>query len=163
MSWADQPAADRVRWVAESLDEPRTAHWIADEAEVSGSTARKYLERLADDRRLVRIDDGARTLYAPDRVTQYLEEVREAYDAHTADELAAALDSLRERIEDWREEFDATTPNELRATVADAAPDERERRREIATEWEHAESRLEVLEDALALYDRFPDDPRVPA
>lgn len=46
MAWTDQPTADRVQWVAKSLSEPRTAHWIADEADVSPATARKYLKSL---------------------------------------------------------------------------------------------------------------------
>lgn len=163
MEWTDQPAADRVRWIAESLGEPRTAHWIAEEAAVSPATARKYLERLAEDRRLKRIDEGDRTLYYPDHVTRYLEEVREAYAEHTASELADALDDLRSRIDGWRDAYDASTPNELRATVADVDRAEAERRREVAIEWEHLEARRDVIEDALSLYDRFPDDPRAVA
>jgi DNA-binding transcriptional ArsR family regulator len=163
MSWADQSAADRVRWVAESLAEPRTAGWVAEEAEVSPSTARKYLERLADDRRLTRHEDGNRTRYAPDPVTRYLDEVREAYEAQSADELAASLTDLRSRIDGWREEYDVSTPNELRATVAEVDPSAAERRREDALEWEHARERIRVLEDALGLYDRFPADPEVVA
>jgi DNA-binding transcriptional ArsR family regulator len=163
MSWEDQSAADRVRWVAESLAEPRTANWVAEEATVSPSTARKYLERLADDRRVERRTEGNRTLYAPDPVTRYLDEVREAYEAHTADELGATLTELRTRIDDWHEEFGVETPNELRATVAGVEREAAERRREVALEWEHARSRLRVLEDALALYDRFPADPGAPS
>jgi uncharacterized protein YhaN len=162
MAWTDQPAADRVRWVAESLGEPRTANWVATEANVSPATARKYLERLAEDRRLRRVDDGERTLYAPDRVSQYLDEVREAYDAHTADELAEALSDIREQLSAWRDEFDVASPNELRATVAGVDRETAERRREIAIEWEHLATRQDVLEDALELYDRFPNEP-VPA
>jgi hypothetical protein len=159
MAWTDEPALDRVRWVAESLGEPRTANWVADEAEVAPSTARKYLERLADDRRLRRVDDGERTLYAPDRVSKYLDEVREAYDAYTADELAGALSDIREQLATWRDEFDVTSPNELRATVVEVDRETAERRREIAIEWEHLAARQEILEDALDLYDRFPDEP----
>lgn len=162
MSWTDQSAADQVRWVAELLGEPRTANRVAEEADVSPSTARKYLERLTDDRRLQRVDRGERTLYAPDRVSPYLDEVREAYDAHTADERSAALNEVREQLAAWRDEFDVTSPNELRATVAEVDPQAAERRREIALEWEHLAARQEVLKDALGLYDRFPDEP-VPA
>lgn len=163
MTWDDQSAADRVRWVAESLAEPRTAHWVADEADVSPATARKYLERLADDRRVTRLEDGERTLYYPDRIAQYLDEVREAYDDRTADELAAALEDIRDRIERWRDDYDASTPNDLRATIGDVDAEEAERRREVALEWDHLESRVGVIEDALRLHDRFPDGARLPA
>lgn len=163
MDWSDQPAVDRVRWVATSLDEPRTAHWVADEADVSPATARKYLERLADDRKLRRIEDGTRTLYRPDRITQHLEAVREVYDDHTADELAETLSSIRGRIDGWREEYDVSTPNELRTTIADADAADAERRREVALEWDHLQSRIRVVEDALTLHDRFPGDAPAPA
>ena len=163
MTWTDQPAADRVQWVADALDQPRTAGWVAEEADVSPATARKYLERLADDRRVRRIEDGSQTRYAPDRVTRYLEEVRETYESHTADELAETLGSIRERIDTWRAEYDVSTPNELRATIADVSREDGERRREVALEWEHLQSRVGVVEDALSLYDRFPADTQVPA
>lgn len=159
MAWDDQPAADRVRWVAESLSEPRTAHWVAEEAAVSPATARKYLEKLADDRRLRRVGDGERTLYCPDHITQYLDEVRAVYDAHSAAELAETLEEIRARIETWRAEYEVSSPNELRASISGVDRVESERRREVAIEWEHLEARIDVIEDALGLYDRFPNDP----
>lgn len=160
MAWDDQPAADRVRWVAESLSEPRTAHWIADEADVSPATAKKYLEKLADDRRLRRLGDGERTLYFPDRITQYLDEVREVYDAHSADELAETLDEIRTQIETWKDKYEVSTPNELRASISGVDREEAVRRREVAIEWDHLEARIGVIEDALSLHDRFPGDSR---
>jgi hypothetical protein len=163
MSWADQPAADRVQWVAESLNEPKTAHWVANEADVSPATARKYLEKLADERRLRRLENGERTLYSPDHITQYLKEVREVYEDHSADELAQSLDEIRNQLEAWRAEYDVSTPNALRATVATVDRAEAEQRREIAIEWDHVETRLDIIEDALKLYDRFPDDQQVVA
>lgn len=160
MTWEDQPTADRVRWVAESLGDPRTAHWVSEQARVSPATARKYLETLAEDRRLKRIDDGERTLYYPDRITQYLDEVRELYEDRTADELAGTLRTIRDQIDLWEAEYGVSTPNDLRASISDVDRAEAERRREIAIEWEGIESRVRVIEDALNLYDRFPDDPR---
>lgn len=163
MAWSDQPAADRVHWIAESLSEPQTAHWVADEAEVSPATARKYLEKLADKRRLRRLENGERTLYSPDPVTQYLDEVREVYETHSVDELAQSLDEIRTQIETWQAEYEVSTPNALRATIATVDQTEAEQRREIAIEWEHVETRLTIIEDALKLYDRFPDDQQLVA
>lgn len=160
MSWSDQPAVDRVQWVAESLSEPQTAHWVADEADVSPATARKYLEKLANERRLTRIENGEHTLYSPDHITQYLDEVREVYEDHSADELARSLDEVRSQIEAWETEYNVSTPNALRATIATVDREEGERRREIAIEWDHIETRIDIIEDALKLYDRFPDDRR---
>lgn len=163
MAWSDQPAADRVQWIAESLSEPQTAHWVADEAEVSPATARKYLEKLADERRLRRLENGERTLYSPDHITQYLDEVREVYETHSVDELAQSLDEIRTQIETWQAEYEVSTPNALRATIATVDQTEAEQRRDIAIEWDHVETRLTIIEDALKLYDRFPDDQQLVA
>lgn len=160
MSWDDQPAADRVRWVAESLSQPRTAHWVATEADVSPATAQKYLEKLAENRRLRQIDDGEYTLYTPDRISQYLDDVREVYDNHTADDLATSLSTMQTQIDAWQAEYNVTTPNELRATICDVSREQGEHRRDIALEWEHIVARIDIIEDALTLYDRFPSHRR---
>ena len=159
-SWSEQlSAADRVRMVAETVGEPRTANWVAEKAEVAHETARKYLDRLAENGRLLAETDGDRTVYRPDPVGQYLVETRELYDDHTPEELADSLSTMNEEIRSWRETYGVQTPNELRASIADATDpkDERERRR-IAREWERLRYRRQLVEDALRLHDRFPDE-----
>jgi len=158
-SWSERlSAAERVRMVAETVSESRTANWVAEEAEVAHETARKYLDRLVEDGRLVAHDDGDRTSYRPDPVGQYLTETRELYETHTPEELADSLAAMNDDIRSWRETYGVETPNELRASIGDAsdAEDERERRR-IADEWERLRYRRQLVEDALRLHDRFPD------
>ena len=108
-----------------------------------------------------RLENGERTLYSPDHITQYLEEVREVYEDHSADELAQSLDEIRSQLEAWKAEYDVSTPNALRATIATVDRAEAEQRREIAIEWDHVETRLDIIEDTLKLYDRFPADQQV--
>ena len=166
MSDADRPgwtesvsAADRVRSVATTLSEPRTANWIAGEAEVAHETAHKYLDRLVSDGKLETVDGDAKTLYQPDPVGQYLAEMHSLYADHTADELADRLTEITDQLRRWQDEYDTETPNELRAAIGettDAATADEYRR--IAGEWERLQYRQSLVEDTLRLYDRFADD-----
>ncbi|WP_318568800.1 DUF7342 family protein [Salinigranum marinum] len=161
-NWSDSlSAAERVEAVALTVGEPRTANWIAAEAEVAHETATKYLKRLTDDGKLRADTRGQRTTYEPDPVGQYLTEIRELYEEHSPDELAASLEQMNEQIRTWKAEYDVDTPNELRASLGrtEYVTDERERR-QVACEWDHLETRRRLVEDALRLYDRFPSERR---
>jgi Mn-dependent DtxR family transcriptional regulator len=160
--WTDGlSAAERVEAVALTVDEPRTANWIATEAEVAHETATKYLTRLTDEGKLNAESHGQQTTYEPDPVGQYLTEMRELYEDHAPDELAASLEEMNEQIRAWKRAYDVDTPNELRASLgrADDLAAERERR-QAAREWDHLETRRRLVEDALRLYDRFPGERR---
>ena len=160
-SWADElSAAERVEAVALTLGEPKTANWIAREAEVAHETAVKYLGQLAADGKLLAETQGQQTTYRPDPVDQYLTEMRELYEDHTPEELAASLEAMNEQIRTWKTSYDVETPNELRASLsqADHSADERERRT-AAREWDHLTTRRRLVEDALRLCDRFPSEP----
>ena len=159
-SWTDGPsAAERVEAVALTVGEPRTANWIAAEAEVAHETATKYLKRLVDDGKLRSDTRGQQTTYDPDPVGQYLLEMRELYDEHSPDELAASLEEMNEQIRTWKTNYDVETANQLRASLGrmEDVTDEGDRR-QVAREWDHLETRRRLVEDALRLYDRFPGE-----
>ncbi|MFB6164735.1 MAG: hypothetical protein ABEJ31_06205 [Haloarculaceae archaeon] len=158
--WAEElPAAERVEAVALTVSEPRTANWIAAEAEVAYETATKYLTRLVDDGKLTAETRGQQTTYAPDPVGQYLIEMRELYENHSPDELASSLEEMNDQIRSWQTTYDVDTPNELRASLNSAVDREDERtRRQAAREWDHLETRRRLVEDALRLFDRFPEE-----
>ncbi|MFC5973445.1 hypothetical protein ACFPYI_19115 [Halomarina salina] len=161
-SWTDGlSAAERVEAVALTVSEPRTANWIAGEAEVAHETATKYLNRLVDDGKLSADARGQQTTYEPDPVGQYLIEMRELYEEHSPDELAVSLEEMNEQIRTWKTEYDVETPNELRASLGrtEDLTDERQRR-QVAGEWDHLKTRRRLVEDALHLYDRFPGERR---
>lgn len=105
-------------------------NWIATEAKVAHETATKYLKRLADDSKLNADTRGQQTMYEPDPVGQYLIEMRELYEEHSPDALAASLGRT------------------------EGVSDERERRQAVR-EWDHLKTRRRLVEDALRLYDRF--------
>ncbi|EMA43015.1 hypothetical protein C448_09922 [Halococcus morrhuae DSM 1307] len=73
---------------------------------------------------------------------------------HTREELTTALESMRDRITDWKATYDVDQPGELRSSLA-AFDDEQEResRREAASEWEQLETRLPLVQTALREYD----------
>ena len=82
---------------------------------------------------------------------------------HNREELADALESIQARIAEWEAEYDVESPSELLASVADVdTPDEVERRRDIASEWDHLTDRLPVVKAALKEYDWATDRDRIP-
>ena len=145
---------ERVRAAARTLRTPRTASWVADETDVSVKTARKYLEQLVEDGVLQKIDQGDQELYRIDQLMATYREVAALQREHDREELTTALESMRARIAEWREAYGVERPGELRASIADLDDaDEAERRREVASEWEHLAGRLPVVRAALNEYD----------
>jgi len=139
---------DRVRMVARQLSEPRTANWIAAEADWSHGPTKRVLERLVDDGILHREDIGAHTTYFPDYRRQALKEAIRLRDSgHTVEDLTERLTKMNARIREWEDEFDVESPNQLRGTIADQALDitEEDRRQEIACEWGQLQRRIEIV------------------
>jgi predicted transcriptional regulator len=139
---------DRVRMVARQLSEPRTANWIASEADWSHEPTKRVLERLVDDAILHRDDSGTHTTYSPDYRRQAMQEATRLRDSgHTVEELTDCLSDMKAQIRDWKDEFDVESSNQLRGTIADEALDaeDEDRRREIAREWEHLQRRIQIV------------------
>ena len=139
---------DRVRMAARQLSEPRTANWIASEADWSHEPTKRVLRRLVDDGVLHRDDTGAHTTYFPDSRHQALKEAIRLRDSgHTVEELTERLTEMNAQSRGWEDEFDIESPNQLRGTIADQELDvtEEDRRREIAREWEQLQRRIEIM------------------
>ena len=65
--WKENTSAfDRVRSITVTLSQPRTADWIAEEAQAAGNTARDHLQRLVDMNVLQTVSGEQATLYQPD-------------------------------------------------------------------------------------------------
>ncbi|MFB6194200.1 MAG: hypothetical protein ABEI75_03970 [Halobaculum sp.] len=154
---------ERVRAAARTLREPRSAAWVAEETDVATKTARKYLEQLATDGVLRTVERDGRTLYCVDQLLATYREVARLQRTHDREELTDRAESMRARIDEWQEAYDVDRPGELRATVADCEPEEAERRREVAAEWEHVADRLPVVRAALSEYDWATERDRLPA
>ncbi|ELZ10737.1 hypothetical protein C479_07998 [Halovivax asiaticus JCM 14624] len=147
---------DRVRMAARQLSQPRTANWIAAEAEWSHGPTKRALERLVEDGILHRDDGGTHTTYYPDYRRQAMQESMRLRDGdHTVEELTDRLADMKARIRGWQDEFDVETPNQLRGTIADEAldADEEDRRREIAGKWDHLQRRIEIVGFAVREWD----------
>lgn len=155
---------ERVRAAARTLRTPRTASWVADETAVSVKTAQKYLDQLVEDQLLQTIERGDQTLYCIDQLMATYREIATLQRDHDRDALSDTLTSMRDRIADWKETYDVESPGELRASIAEVEDSqETERRREIASEWEHLKTRLPLVQSALREYDWVNDHAAVPA
>lgn len=139
---------DRVRMVARQLSTPRTANWIASEAEWSHEPTKRVLERLVDDSVLRRDESGAHTTYYPDYRQQAIHEAMRLRDGdRSVEELTDRLAEMKTQIRNWEAEFAVESPNQLRATIADETfgADQEDRRREIARDWEHLQRRIQIV------------------
>nr|WP_321113096.1 hypothetical protein [Halorussus salinisoli] len=91
--------------------------------------------------------------YKPDRVTQYLREVRELAEAHTLDELTHELDTIGEEIDTWKDTYEVESLAELRQSIGrdDLTGDKRRERLEIIEEWEYNIEMRESIQLAISL------------
>lgn len=147
---------NRVRLVARQLSEPRTANWIASEANWSHEPTVRVLKRLVDDGMLRRDDSGGHTTYYPDYRRQVIQEAMRLRDSdHTVQELTDRLTEMNRQIDDWAREFEVDSPNQLRASLVegDLTTTEMKRRREIAQEWEHLQRRIKIVAFAVREWD----------
>lgn len=164
-AWKEHTSAfDRVRSVAETVSQPRSASSIAAEAHVAENTARDHLERLVDMNVLLKRDRDGTVLYAPDPLHTRMQLLRDLLDSHSHDELVQLKADLQDRIETWRDEYPAESPDELRerAAGAETAAETRDIRR-IANDWELVRYRLNVVEDAIENYATYTRDGRAVA
>lgn len=139
--------ADRVRMVARQLTEPRTANWIASEADWSYEPTKRVLERLVDNGVIRRTDEGRHTTYRPDYRQQAMREAMALCDdADSVEQLTDRLSEIKTQIQEWKSTCDVSSPNELRATIADA---------DLSSdkEAEHLEGRLEIVRFAVREWD----------
>ena len=98
---------DRVRMVARQLSEPRTANWIASEADYSHGSTSRILARLVDDGVLVRDADGTHTTYYPDYRHQVLQEAMRLRDSvESVEALTERLTKMKTQIREWQTEYD---------------------------------------------------------
>ncbi|QCJ45955.1 ArsR family transcriptional regulator [Haloprofundus sp. MHR1] len=155
--WKAQTSAfDRVRSIAVTLDQPRTADWIADQALVAGNSARDHLERLAEMGVLQIVSGDQALMYQPDPLYTRMQALRELLDSRSRDDLVGLRAALQEQLEDWREEYNVVSSGEIRTRAAqtETAQETRELR-EIASDWALIQYRLRLVEDAIEHYAEY--------
>lgn len=150
----DADSEDRVRSVADALTRPRSASWVAEQADVTFKTAQKYLAKGVEDGRLETTERDRTTCYYPDPRDQFLGEIGDLVQEYTKDELTAELESISERIETWQDTYDVNDPNALRASLDESlSVAERRERERVVEDWEYTREMRTLIRHAIRLYD----------
>jgi DNA-binding transcriptional regulator GbsR (MarR family) len=160
-TWKDETQGiDRVISVALSVEQPRTAEWIAEEAHVSEGTARSHLERLVELRILSAVKKRGATTYFRDSAYQKFRQVSKFVEKYDPSELEEVTVQTKQTLEELREEFDVESPGELREKATDPSTDSRDARRyfERASEWDQHLRTLSITQEALERYNEFSTD-----
>ena len=150
--WTDtMTARERVETIATTLSKPRTANWVAEQADVKWDTAKKHLDDLVDSGTMLRTENDQ---YVPDPTRAYFDHLRELILTNDQEELRGELEAIAERIDDWRATYNVDSIGDLEATLAeDLPPEEIRDRRRVLRRWENSYSSRKTIKAALALYD----------
>ena len=164
-AWKEHTSAfDRVRSVAETVAQPRSASSIADEALVAENTARSHLERLVEMNVLLKTDREGTALYTPDPLYVRVRTLRDLLEEYDHDGLIGLKEDLQERIRTWQDEYDVDALEALRERAAEAEQVEQTSEiRTTANDWELARYRLTIVEDAIENYAAYSRDSRATA
>jgi len=157
-AWTGETAGvDRVISVALTLEQPRTAGWIADEAEVSATTARDHLARLVDLRVLSAVEQRGAKTYFPDAAYQRFRDVSQLVEEHTREELEQITVTAKQDIEELQATYDVESPTELRelATAEQTSSADARKYFRKASEWDRHRHILSIAEEAFERYDEF--------
>ncbi|WP_049936467.1 DUF7342 family protein [Haloplanus natans] len=159
-----QSAFDRVRSVAVTVSEAKSADWIAEQAHVAGNTARDHLQRLVEMNVLRTVSEGSATQYEPDPLYTRMQALRDLLDNRNRDDLLEVCGDLQEQVEEWQTEYDADSPSELRERAAHVDTAEKTREmRQIANDWDIIAYRLRLVEDAIEHYSDYTGSAPAPA
>ncbi|WP_089650181.1 DUF7342 family protein [Halobacterium hubeiense] len=154
---AETKAIERVISVALSLDRPRTADWIADEAAVAPQTARDHLASLSELSIITQTTARGVTKYQLDTAYMRFREVSEYVEKYEKDHLMDVADEAQEQIQETKQRYEVEDSDELRAkaTEPETTSSEIQEYKKAASEWETLEYRLDVIEEAIERYDEF--------
>jgi biotin operon repressor len=160
-SWtATTSGRERIRAVVETLDGPTTVQEIADEADVSRTTADDELTQLAANGRVREVLADGKKGYDLDPTALFFDELRTLIDEQSRSELEAKLERLERERENVRTEFGVESVSALRAEVAEdeslSATEIRELRN-AATTLETLDAESSLVRHALRLYDDVSD------
>lgn len=150
--WTESMTArERVETIATTLEEPRTANWVAEQAEVKWDTAKKHLDDLVDAGTLLVTDDDR---YVPDPTRAYFDTLRELILDNSRSDLRAELEAIAERVDEWKTEYDVESIDDLEASLADdREPEDVGERRRVLRRWENSLRTRRTIQTALTLYD----------
>ena len=154
-SWGNSMSArERIRSVAETLQEPRSVNWISEQADAAWSTTSEELQTLAEQGQLRRIETGETTCYQPDYTRLLFEEIRTLITENTREELRNELATITEEIEEWQTTYNVETWEEVEQSLADGelTSSELRDRQDIIEFWRENEADRRLIKHALELY-----------
>lgn len=156
-AWKKQTTAfDRVQSVAQAVSQPRSASWIASEAAVAENTARDHLERLVEMNVLLETSRDGTAMYVPDPLYTRAQTLREYLDEYEHDGLIELKEDIQTQLETLRSEYGVESPQELREQAADSDAVEKIREyRKTASDWELAQYRLSIVDEAIRNYTTY--------
>ncbi|WP_283402493.1 winged helix-turn-helix domain-containing protein [Halorubrum sp. DM2] len=158
-TWKEHTTAfERVQSVTQTLDQPRTVSYIATEAAVAESTARRHLKRLVEINIVQSVAGESATRYEPDPLYSRFQAVRELIENESYEELVELKTDIQQRIEEFAKDSSANSPSDLRAQAATTETAATTRHvRDRANEWETLRHRISIVNTALDAYQRYPD------
>jgi hypothetical protein len=159
-SWKDDLSArERVTRVVETVTDPVSINWVAEEADVHWNTAADRLEEMADAGDLHRLDRDDSTAYVPDFTKAYIEEIRQLALELSAEELRAEIAAAKETIEAIQDRYDVESREELEESLADPdiSAEETKTRSRGLRDWEEESDAISLLKHALSLQDDLLD------
>lgn len=154
--WKDELSPrERVRQIAETVTDPVSPNWVADQADVGWQTAKDELDQLADRGDLRAVDQDGDVRYVPDFTRLYTERIRELVLSFSREELREELVRAKEDIQDIQSEFGVESRSELETSLGDegVSASEARNRQQSLREWDNIADELQLLEHALSLYD----------
>lgn len=159
-SWKDDLSArERVTRVVETVTDPVSINWVAEEADVHWNTAADRLEEMAEAGDLHRIERDDSTAYVPDFTKAYIEEIRQLALECSAEELRTDIAAAKEAIEQIQDEYDVESREELEESLAnpDISAEETKARSRALRDWEEENDAITLLKHALSLQDDLYD------
>lgn len=158
-AWKEHTTAfDRVRSIAQALDRPRTAKYIATEAAVAETTAHDHLKRLAEMNVIRTVESEEATRYEPDPLYARFRTLRRLIDEHDHEELLELRADLQREIETVQAQYGVDSPSALRERAAETeTAAETMELVEDASDWELARYHLSVVDDAITNYTEYAD------
>ena len=150
---ADTTTFDRIRHVSDVTTEPQAASTIAERAQVSEPTARKYLSILAETGRvkIINTESGTRYMRAPQMLA--MKRIAAIHREHTKSEIRDTIQDLKTELHHFREQYDVADVDELTLELEPGDDGWQD-----ITRWQQIEQNLEIAQAALSLYDFDPDD-----
>jgi len=157
-TWKEQTkAVERVIDVMLSLEQPRTAGWISDEALASEQTVREHLEMLADLGVVAATKARGVTKYQPDAAYLRFKQTSQFAEQYTKQELLDKAEVWKRSIDETKEQYGVDGPDELLTQAAgeETPVGEMAEYRKAASEWETLQHELSLIEEAIERYDEF--------